>query len=60
MIMLYMLTMPTFGARSRRPVILKRRVILVKKVSGSLALYLSFKVFPDWSIINIRERNHIF
>ena len=60
MIMLNVLTRHTFGARSRRPVILKRRVILVKKVSGSLAPYLSFKVFRDWSIINIRERNQNF
>ena len=33
---------------------------MVKKVSGSLALYFSFKVFRDWSIINIRDKNHIF
>ena len=29
-------------------------------MGGSSALYLSCKVFRDWSLINIRERIHIY
>ena len=42
-----------------RPIIVKSAV-LVQKVGRSTALYLSSKVFHDWSIICFRKRNHIY
>ena len=49
-----------FGSpfKGHRPVIVKWPVI-GSKVRGSSAQYISCKVFRDWSIINIWEKNHI-
>ena len=49
-----------YVVEGHRPVLVKRVVIGSKEVGGSSALYLSFKVFRDWSIINIWEENRIY